>query len=297
MIAMVQSVDPLVDHADTPSVRSAAMMPLRTPHLLLVGGRLLAYEEASPPNPSGVVILLVGLGAKRQGWYRQMPAFGGHYRTIALDYRDVGDSDQATEPYTIVDLAEDAAGMMRALGVDRAHFVGISMGGFIALELAIRHPEIVEKLVLVVTSARGHTHVSPSHETMAMMMPVPGEEIGEAARRVCAGVSGPGFAERAPNEFDTFAAIARYRPMTEAAYFRQLSACRGHDVADRLDRIQAPTLVIHGDADPLVPLANGLHLARSISGANVIIYPGVGHIPEVERADQFNRDILAFLGA
>jgi len=184
---------------------------------------------------------------------------------------------------------------MHTLGIRRAHFVGISMGGFIALEVAIRHPEMVEKLVLTVTSAGGPTHVSPSRATMAMMMPVPGEEIGEGARRVCAGVSGPGFAEQAPEEFDTFAAIARYRPMTETAYFRQLAACRTHDVSDRLDRIQAPTLVIHGDMDPLVPLENGLALARNINGATLIVYPGVGHIPEVEQAEEFNRDILAFL--
>jgi pimeloyl-ACP methyl ester carboxylesterase len=238
---------------------------------------------------------LCGLGAKRQGWYKQMREFGRHYRTIALDYRDVGDSDAATEPYTIVDLTEDTVGVMRALGIPRAHLIGISMGGFIALETAIRHPEMVEKLVLVVTSAGGATHVSPTRATMAMMMPAPGEEIGEGARRVCAGVAGPGFAEQAPEEFDTFAAIARYRPMTEAAYFRQLAACRTHDAANHLDRIAAPTLVIHGDADPLVPLENGLALAREISGAQLIVYPGVGHIPEVERAEEFNRDILAFL--
>jgi 3-oxoadipate enol-lactonase len=273
------------------------MLPFREPQIVTVEDRRLAYEEVGPPDPSGTVLLLAGLGAKRQGWYKQMPEFGRRYRTIALDYRDVGDSDQATGPYTIGEIADDTAVVMRALDIERAHFVGISMGGFIALEVALRHPEIVEKLVLVVTSAGGATHVSPRHETMAMMMPVPGEEIGDAARRVCAGVSGPGFAERALEEFDRFAQIARYRPMTEAAYFRQLAACRVHDVVDRLHRIQAPTLVIHGDADPLVPLENGLRLAQAIGGAQLIIYPDAGHIPEVERAEEFNRDILTFLAS
>ena len=270
-------------------------MQFKEPEIVMVDGRRLAYEEVSPPSPKGTIILLVGLGAKRQGWYKQLPEFGRSYRTIALDYRDVGDSDEAGEPYTIKDLAEDTAAVMRTLEIRQAHIIGISMGGFIALELALDYPEMVEKLVLVVTSAGGPGHVSPSREIMTVMMPTPGIEIGEAARKVCAAVSAPGFAESHPDEFDIFAEIARYRPMTEAAYFRQLAACRGHDVSQRLHQIEAPTLVIHGDVDPLVPLKNGLHLAQTIPGATLIVYAHTGHIPEVERAEEFNHDILDFL--
>jgi pimeloyl-ACP methyl ester carboxylesterase len=79
------------------------------------------------------------------------------------------------------------------------------------------------------------------------------------------------------------------------AYLRQLEACRAHDVSGRLGEIGAPTLVIHGDADPLVPLANGLILAEGIPGARLIVYPGVGHIPEVEVDEQFNADLIEFL--
>ena len=271
------------------------MMQFEEPGIAMVDGRRLAYEEVSPPSPKGTIMLLVGLGAKRQGWYKQLPEFGRSYRTIALDYRDVGDSDEAGEPYTIKDLAEDTLAVMRVLDIRHAHIIGISMGGFIALELALNYPKMVEKLVLVVTSAGGPGHVSPSREIMTVMMPTPEVEIGEAARKVCAAVSAPGFAESHPEEFDIFAEIARYRPMTEAAYFRQLAACRGHDVSQRLHQIEAPTLVIHGDVDPLVPLKNGLHLAQTIPGATLIVYPQTGHIPEVERAEEFNHDILDFL--
>ena len=270
-------------------------MQFQEPEIVIVDGRRLAYEEVSPPSPKGTILLLVGLGAKRQGYYKQLPEFGRYYRTIALDYRDVGDSDEAKEPYTIKDLAEDTVAVMKALDIRQAHIVGISMGGFIALELALNYPHMVEKLVLVVTSAGGPGHVSPSREIMAVMMPTPGLEIGEGSRKICAAVSAPGFEESHPEEFDIFVEIARYRPMSEAAYFRQLAACRGHDVSQRLYQIKAPTLVIHGDVDPLVPLKNGLHLAEAIPGATLIVYPNTGHIPEVERAEEFNRDILAFL--
>jgi 3-oxoadipate enol-lactonase len=270
-------------------------MQFQGPEIVMVDGRRLAYEEVSPPSPRGTILLLAGLGAKRQGWYKQLPAFGRAYRTIALDYRDVGDSDEAREPYTIKGLAEDTAAVMRGLGIRQAHFIGVSMGGFIALELALSYPQMVEKLVLVVTSAGGPGHISPSRDIMALMTPIPGYEIGDAARKVCTAVSAPGFAQSHPEEFDIFVEIARYRPMSEAAYFRQLAACRGHDVSQQVHQITAPTLVIHGDVDPLVPLENGLHLARTIPGARLIVYPQTGHIPEVERAEEFNRDILAFL--
>jgi pimeloyl-ACP methyl ester carboxylesterase len=268
------------------------------PRFVDVDGRQLAYEEVTPADPESTVLLLCGIGAKRQGWYKQLPVLGRRFRTLALDYRDVGDSDPAGGPYTIGDLADDVAGLARELGIERASLVGVSMGGFIALELALRRPELVDKLLLVVTSAGGPTHVSTSPEIMRLLMPGDEQiESGAGARRVCAAVAGPGFAERRPEEIDAFVAIARHQPMTRAAYLRQLEACRAHDVSDRLDRIRAPTLVLHGDVDPLVPVENGRLLAERIQGAKLIVYPQTGHIPEVERDEEFNRDLIRFLEA
>ena len=263
-----------------------------------VGGRRLAYEELSPPAPEGTVLLLCGIGAKRQGWYKQFPVLGRRFRTVMLDYRVVGDSDAATGPYGIADVADDVAGLADELGIERASPVGISMGGFIALELALRRPELVDKLILVVTSAGGPTHVSTSPEIMRLLMPGDEQhESGAGARRVCAAVAAPGFADRHPEEIDAFVEIARHRPMSRDAYLRQLQACRGHDVSDRLGAIRAPTLVLHGDVDPLVPVENGRLLAERIPGARLVVYRDTGHIPEVERADAFNRDVIAFLEA
>lgn len=270
-------------------------MQFNEPKFVTVEGRRLAYEEVCPPAPKGVIVLLAGLGAKRQGWYKQLPELGRYYRTLALDYRDVGDSSSADAPYTIGDLAEDTMAVLRSLGVRQTHLVGVSMGGFVALELTLRHPEMVGKLVLVGTSAGGASRISPSRETMAIMTPVAGIEIGEAAKRVCAHVSTPSFAASHPEEFEDFAQIARYRPLSERAYYGQLKACRTHDVMERLYQIKASTLVIHGEVDPLVPLENGQNLAQKIQDARLLIYPDTGHIPEVERYEEFNRDILAFL--
>jgi pimeloyl-ACP methyl ester carboxylesterase len=271
-------------------------MDFAAPQFVEVDGHRLAYEEVTPDDPRATVLLLCGIGAKRQGWYKQLPVLGEQLRTIALDYRDVGDSDAATEQYTIGDLAEDVRALAGALGVARASLIGISMGGFIALELALAHPRLVDRLILVVTSAGGATHVSTSAEVMRALMPGAEQvESGDGARRVCSLVAGPGFAERHPEAIEEFVEIARHNPMHVQAYLRQLSACRAHDVADRLGEITAPTLVLHGDADPLVRVENGRHLAANIAGARLIVYEEVGHIPEVECYEQFNADLLAFL--
>ena len=272
------------------------MLDFAPPRFVTVQGRRLAYEEVCPAAPEGTVLLLCGIGAKRQGWYRQLPVLGERLRTIAVDYRDVGDSDPSPGPYSIADVAADVAALMRELGIERASLVGVSMGGFVALELALRHPELVDRLVLVVTSAGGALHVSTSPEIMRLLMPGDSPvETGDGARRVCAAVAAPGFAERHPEAIDEFVEIARHRPMSREGYLRQLEACRAHDVAGRLNEIRAPTLVLHGDVDPLVPLENGRRLAARIAGARLVVYDDTGHIPEVERADAFDRDVLAFL--
>jgi pimeloyl-ACP methyl ester carboxylesterase len=212
-----------------------------------------------------------------------------------MDYRDTGDSDEVAAAYTAADLADDAAALLGALGIARAHVVGISLGGFTALHFALRHADLLDKLVLVSTSAGGRTHVQPSAEIVALLTPAPGVEVGQRAIRTYSNIMAAEFVTAHPEELERIAETARYRPQSPAAYMRQLQATLAHDVADALHRITAPTLVIHGDLDPLVPPANGAHLAAQIGGAQHILYRGVGHIPIVERADDFNRDVLAFL--
>jgi pimeloyl-ACP methyl ester carboxylesterase len=273
-------------------------MDVKAPASVLIEGRKLAYDEARPASPAdekGTILLLTGLGSKRLGWARQLDVFGREYRTIAMDHRDTGDSDEATADYTVADLADDAAALLNALGIAHAHVVGISLGGFTALQFALHHADVLDKLVLVATSAGGSVHVPASQETLALLAPTPGEEAGERAIRVYSQIMAAEFVAAHSAEMERIGETARYRPQSAAAYMRQLRASLSHDVADALQRITAPTLVIHGGADPLIPTPNGAYLAAHIPGARAIIYPGVGHIPIVERADEFNRDVLAFL--
>ncbi len=277
------------------------MLEVPAPSYVVVAGRKIAYDEVAPESPTGAVLLISGLAAKRLGWYRQLPVFGARYRTIAMDNRDIGDSDLVDAPYRTADQADDAAALLRALEIERAAVVGISMGGFIALEVALRHPDLVSKLVLTSTSAGGRTHVQPGWR-MRMMLGMPRylprwlrPDAGTMAKRTYAAIMAPGYCAAHPDEWEHIGAVARYRPQPAAAYLRQLHACLTHDASERLSQISVPTLVIHGALDPLVPPANGEHLAAHIPCARLIRYPATGHIPIVERADDYNRDVLAFL--
>lgn len=270
-------------------------MDIKPPSFVTVDGRQMAYDEVSPPNPKGTVLLLTGLAAKRLGWYKQLEVFGQEYRTIALDHRDTGDSDLATGPYTTTDQAEDAAAVLRALGIQRAAVVGISMGGFIAQELALLHPEMVEKLVLVSTSAGGPAYTPPAPEIAARLVEPRTGDVGERTRETYTAIMAPGYAASHPAEIERIVEIARYRPQSNDAYMRQLQAGLGRDATGRLSQLHIPVLVVHGTADPLIPIQNGRYLAEHIPGARLIEYPNTGHIPIIERADDFNRDVLAFL--
>lgn len=270
------------------------------PRFCNIGTRTLAYDEVRSEHPQGNVLLLTGLGSNRLGWRGQLPVFGEKYRTFAIDHRDTGDSDAVIgdggdADYSTADQADDAAAFLRAMNAAPAHVVGISMGGFIALNLAVRWPELVQSLTLVSTSAGGRTHVGPEAAGLDALRPDFTLSPGERARRTYGLIMAPGFLDAHPEAADAIAANASYRPLTPERYARQFRSTRTHDVTADLEKLLVPTLVVHGDADPLVRYENGQHLAAHIPGAELVTYPGTGHIPIVERAEEFNREVLAFM--
>lgn len=274
-------------------------MQVKEPSVVNVNSRKFAYDEVSPPNPKGALLLINGLGANRLGWSEQLAFFGQYYRTIAFDNRDVGDSDYVNDIYTTDDQADDAAALLKALGINRAHIMGISMGGFISLHFALLHPEMVDKLVLVSTSSTttGDAYTAPGEEIMAMLTTTPPADVdpGDLARGTMRLIMAPGFIDSHPEIGDIIAEAGRYRPQAYDGYMRQLQACMAHDVSARLGEIRVPTLVVHGDVDPLVRYENGKYIAERIPGAKLVTYKNVGHIPITEVAEDFNRDVLTFL--
>jgi pimeloyl-ACP methyl ester carboxylesterase len=278
-------------------MRVAPAQPFAPPKFVTVNARKVAYDEFGPAQPVGTIVLIMGLACKRQGWYRQIPALADQYRVIAFDNRDIGDSDECLERYTIAAMADEIAGAMRALDIPRAHVCGISMGGFISQELALRHPALVDHLVLLSTSSGGKTHVSASLPILALLVMPPLRRLsaGQRSQRTFKRLMAPGFPQRQPEDWAMVATLAEYRPQPFKAYRRQLDACLKHDTASRLASITAPTLVIHGERDPLVPYPNGRYLAEHIPGARLVSLPNTGHITVVEQAAAVNQAILAFV--
>ena len=260
-----------------------------------VGSHTVYYDSfgAGPP-----VLFMTGLGSTRMGWWKQIEPFSRKFHVINMDNRDAGDSALGTGPYTIADMAEDSAGVIKNLELGRTHIIGISMGGMIALELAIRHPELVDKLVLVSTTAGGPTNVNAKPEIAALLVGAE-EDIETRVRHTYTAIASEGYMAAHPQDLDQIVKNLVARPMSPESYQRQLGACMAHfykGVADQLTQIAAPVLVVHGDADPLIPYPNGEYLAEHIQGARLSTYPGVGHLVPIEAPEQFNRELIEFLG-
>ncbi len=253
------------------------------------------YDDCGNGHP---VVLLSGLGGSRFGWWKQIEPFSQKFRVINMDNRDAGASAQGTGPYTIADMAEDTAGLIKNLKIAPAHIVGISMGGMIALELTIRHPDLVDKLVLASTTAGGPTGISPAPEILALLMRGAQEDLATRVRMTYPKLAAPGYMAAHPEDLEQIVQNALRHPMSLESYQRQLGACGVHlarGVTDRLRGISAPTLVVHGELDPLIPYPNGVYLAEHIPGAQLVTLPGVGHLSMIEAPERFNVEVSQFL--
>jgi len=259
-----------------------------------VGSHRVYYEEHGAGHP---LLLIPGLGNSRFNWWKQIEPLSGKYRVINMDNRDAGDSARSMGPYSIMEMADDAAGLIQGLNCGPMHVIGWSMGGFIALELTLKHSSLVEKLILVATSAGGATHVPPSPEIGALLTPTENENIEKRVRRIYPLITAPGYMQSHPQDLDLVVQYAKANLMTLACYQRQFSAVMTWGgVSKRLNQIIVPTLVVHGDTDPLVPYQNGQYLSSHIRGAKLLIYPYVGHLIPIEAPEPFNRDVMDFLG-
>lgn len=249
------------------------------------------YEIHGEGRP---LVLICGLGNDLSSWALQIPDMAKRYRVISFDNRGSGRTDAPDQPYSIRMMAGDTVGLMDALGIDCAHVLGVSMGGYIAEELAMSCPQRVTSLVLATTS------VGPYLLKISILLPW--------VRQALAGMSpmtsfqimlpfmfndrcfeDPGVLEMA------VATIAGHSSTPPHILARQMTACAEHDARDRIGRITAPTLVLAGKEDPFVPFSLSQELAASIPGAHLRVLEGGGHGFSASMAEKFNRAVLEFL--
>jgi pimeloyl-ACP methyl ester carboxylesterase len=235
------------------------------------------------------------VGSDHLEWLHQLPAFESRFRCIVFDNRGTGMTGVPSGPYTTAQMADDAASLLRALGVTRSHVLGVSLGGMIAQELALRHPDLVDRLVLGCTGPGGELSVRPSPEAMAAFALAKGEDPEAELRRMLPYLYTGACIRERPEEIEGFVRRRLDHPTPPEGYLGQLSAAVSHDASSRLERVRARTLVITGDADRLVNWENSLRLAGRIPGATLVVLPGAPHRLFAETADAFNREVLRFL--
>jgi pimeloyl-ACP methyl ester carboxylesterase len=269
-----------------------------------VGDIEMFYEQHGSGDP---LLLVMGLAADSTAWMFQVPDFARRYRAIVFDNRGVGRTSKPAGPYSIHQMADDAAGLLDALDIDRAHVVGVSMGGMIAQELALRHPGRVRGLVLACTFPEPDADSERQRQFSVAQLGGRITATGETQIDVSAinpliffqhllpRVFNQSFIDsELPKLLQVFGGALQYGFSMEAI-LGQVEAVMGHKATDRLHRITSPTLVLTGDADLLVSPANSDILARNIPGAKLVKIPGGSHGFNFEAPALFNREVLDFL--
>lgn len=251
-------------------------------------GARIYWDEQGQGEP---VLLIMGLGYPSYLWHRSRPVLSRHYRTIALDNRGSGQSDVPEPPYTIPLMASDAAAVLDAAGVQSAHVFGVSMGGMIAQEFALQYPKRVRSLILGCTASGGPNAVRAEAEVTKVLMSreLNPEEAAKAMRPFVYDAETP--LERIEEDLT----IRRQWFPKPQGYVAQLQAIIAWEAFSRLHQITAPTLVIHGETDKLVPPGNGELIASRIPGAKLVLIPHASHIFATDQPEAVHAAVLGFL--
>jgi 3-oxoadipate enol-lactonase len=256
------------------------------------GGLRLAAEVEGEGEP---VVLVHGLGFSRKAWRPQIDALtAAGWRCVSYDLRGFGASEMPRAPYRVETLAADLEAVRAALGLDRFHLVGHSMGGMVSLGYAVDHPERVRSLFLASTTSHNGKRASLFARVMSLLS----RDGFDAARR---------DAERWREVEHIVREVEPYvgpvmdllRKLTERADpGRALAwaALDGFSLREEVKSIRCPTLVMHGDRDPNIPFPAGMLLAQAVAGAKWIPLAGARHNLPLELTERFNAELLAFLG-
>jgi 3-oxoadipate enol-lactonase len=258
-------------------------------------GQTLYYEIHGEGQP---LVLVMGIGYDSTLWtLAQVPALSQTFQVVIFDNRDAGRSSQATSAYTIADMADDTAALMDALDIDKAHVCGLSMGGMIAMEFALRHPDRLNRMIL--TGAPGAPARAAFHPIMTWNWVKPNDTSGEMfACQQFTWLFSTAFLRNREAVQQTVAMLSSNpNPIGAEAYNRQARALLQFDVLDRLAGVKAPTLCIVGEQDLLTPVHECREVADRISGAafEVIMGAGSSHVVPIERPDDFNALVTRFL--
>jgi 3-oxoadipate enol-lactonase len=251
-------------------------------------GTKIYWDEQGQGAP---VLLIMGLGYASALWYRTRPVLAQRYRTVAFDNRGVGLSDVPPGPYSIATMASDAVAVLDAAGVSDAHVFGVSMGGMIAQEFALQYPARTRSLILGCTSAGGPSAVR-SESKVADVLLARGMTLEQAREAILPYI----YDAATPREKieEDLSLRRRWLPSIEG-YMAQLQGILAWESYSRIAQIKAPTLVIHGKSDALVPPGNGQLIAARILGARLVLIEHASHLFLTDQTQAAHKEILEFL--
>ncbi len=259
-----------------------------TGDVVATNGIQLAYSVTGAGEP---LLLIMGLGADRTAWQPHVECWERSFRCLAVDNRGAGRSSAPDGPYTTAMMADDYAGLLQALELGPVRVVGISMGGAIAQEVALRHPQLVQRLVLVSTWAKCDAYTSEVFESLAALQAEAGPQ--EFAQLLQLWIWSPGY--YAAHLAELRAARLAPAGMAPAAFAAQAAACQTHDTEGRLADITVPTLITAGTADIFTPVQHAEQLQAGIPQAELRLFPAAAHAHHWEALERFNTEVAEWL--
>jgi pimeloyl-ACP methyl ester carboxylesterase len=255
----------------------------------------IAWDVAGPAD-AAPVLLINGLSAVRQSWALQVAALAESYRVYTYDNRDVGETGPGGDPrpYGVDRFARDAIGLIEALCLGPVHVIGASMGGCIALELALLRPDLTRSAQIVCSWARTDPWLAELFAQWVAIQTGMGPLMLDRVTSIWA------FTERWYEDPERLAALAREAeaypyPQTAAMFARQSNAVIGFDTVDRLSGLSCPVHVVAGEEDILTPLRFSRQIADAAPGAVLTVLPEVGHGMFLETPEAFNAALIGFL--
>ncbi|GIU92638.1 MAG: hypothetical protein KatS3mg011_1544 [Acidimicrobiia bacterium] len=250
----------------------------------------IAWSDQGSGSP---VLLIHGLGYGRWGWGPFGDRLAERFRVVSFDNRGIGESDVPPGPYTVGDMAEDAVAVLDAAEVRSALVLGASLGGMVAMELAWRYRDRVDRLVLVGTTPGGTRSYPMPSGTVRLMEEAPSLDPEVALRRFVENALGE---TRNPRLVDEIYRLRLANPPDPRGWQAQAAAAAGFDIAERLADIDVPALVIHGSADRVVDVRNASLLAEALPDARLVILEGAGHLCFWEQPDDVEAAVIRFFG-
>ena len=252
------------------------------------------HYRVTGPTDAPTLVMLRGLGRSLRHWEGVLEGLTDHFRLVLLDNRGIGKSGRVAKPYGAGAMADDVAHVLDHAGIERVNLFGMSLGGMIAQQFALRHPTRLERLVLGCTTPGG---TAPRIRIAALLPYLRARVAGLEAAIGCEAkfLLSESFRREHPEVIDSWIAIAREQPVPTATLVQHVLAARFHDTNGRLGQIRCETLVVTSDADLLIPPECSRILAREIPNSELAWIRGAGHDFATERPEETCHLLMDFL--